>query len=75
VSHSFASWKRGGNRCDFKPLPHNTKCVYVDVVVENESFARRPIIDPKSSINDVVLVLEQKEFPVNKQFLAAQSSY
>ncbi|GMS90962.1 hypothetical protein PENTCL1PPCAC_13137, partial [Pristionchus entomophagus] len=39
------------------------------------SFARRSIIDPESSIPDVILVLEGQKFSVNKQELSAQSSY
>ncbi|GMS97695.1 hypothetical protein PENTCL1PPCAC_19870, partial [Pristionchus entomophagus] len=39
------------------------------------SFFRRSIIDVKSTINDVILVLEGHKFPVNKQILANQSSY
>ncbi|GMS91013.1 hypothetical protein PENTCL1PPCAC_13188, partial [Pristionchus entomophagus] len=39
------------------------------------SFTRRPTMDPKSSIHDIILVLDEHKFPVNKQDLASQSSY
>ncbi|GMS97665.1 hypothetical protein PENTCL1PPCAC_19840, partial [Pristionchus entomophagus] len=75
----FASWEEERNKFVLMRIPNPMKApttsISVTIDTNNDSFARRPIIDPKSSINDVVLVLEQKEFPVNKQFLAAQSSY
>ncbi|GMS90969.1 hypothetical protein PENTCL1PPCAC_13144, partial [Pristionchus entomophagus] len=84
VSHSFASWKGNSNKCDlpsgytrfvddyydYRPIE-----AVVAIETESESFNRQPIIDAKSSIHDVILVLEGQKFPVNKKMLSAQSSY
>ncbi|GMS96344.1 hypothetical protein PENTCL1PPCAC_18519 [Pristionchus entomophagus] len=49
--------------------------IVLAVETECESFARHPILDPKSSIHDVILVMEGQRIPVNKQVLSSQSSY
>ncbi|GMS90993.1 hypothetical protein PENTCL1PPCAC_13168, partial [Pristionchus entomophagus] len=73
----FFSWK-----CDFElpEVPNATKTPTISISVSinishNESFARRPILNSKLSINDVILVPKGKKVSVNKQFLATQSSY
>ncbi|GMS91012.1 hypothetical protein PENTCL1PPCAC_13187, partial [Pristionchus entomophagus] len=75
VSHSFASWKGDGNRwvhmpkldCYYSPLPSTFDRILAFVVIEtdSESFARRPILDLRSPMNDVILVVKGQTFPVN----------
>ncbi|GMS90963.1 hypothetical protein PENTCL1PPCAC_13138, partial [Pristionchus entomophagus] len=77
VSHTFTSWKK--SQCNLPEFPTSTtvrtKSISVTIKTKSESFARRSIIDPESSIPDVILVLEGQKFSVNKQVLSSQSSY